>query len=56
LLDTATLDRETFLDKRRFGKFEDSDEDEKYKNDPDLLGKSPATRRTMIEEKERSKI
>ena len=45
--------RESYIDKRRFGKYNgDSDEEIRYKNDPDVKDKTPNTRRKVIEEKE----
>lgn len=46
---------QAYLDKRKFGGKQgdaDSDEEEKYNNDPDLMNKTPISRKKIIEEKE----
>jgi hypothetical protein len=51
---------QAYIDKRKFGGDKshaiDSDEEEKYLNDPDLDGKSPISRKLAIEEKETENI
>jgi solute carrier family 36 (proton-coupled amino acid transporter) len=56
----SLVETQTYLDKRKFGGNKDggldSDEEEQYNNDPDVMDKTPVTKKKMIEAKEAAKI
>jgi proton-coupled amino acid transporter len=56
----SLIEQQAYLDKRKYGGNKDgevdSDDEKKYANDPDIMNKTPITKKKMIEEKETSHI
>jgi hypothetical protein len=56
----SLIEQQAYLDKRKYGGNKDgevdSDDDKKYANDPDIMNKTPISKKKMIEAKEISQI